>query len=139
MKLLIATDGLPASQRAIAFLARVPLAGQVDAVVLHVRQEAPMPVLTAVEGGVALWPPDEPDLDWHLVETCRELFERGISATPMVVKGNPSEAIRRVAVQEQADLVVVGTRHLNPAGRWLLGSVSHDLATHADVPLLIVP
>lgn len=54
-----------------------------------------------------------------------------------VVLGNPSGALLDVA--EGADLLIVGTRGLGGFKRLLLGSVSHQCAMYADVPVAVVP
>ena len=49
----------------------------------------------------------------------------------------PGEGILKVAREENAALVVTGTRGLGKFRRTLLGSVSDYLVHHSDVPVLV--
>lgn len=46
--------------------------------------------------------------------------------------------IIETAEKENADVIVMGTRGLNTAQRWLLGSVSSRVVQHAPCNVLIV-
>ena len=61
----------------------------------------------------------------------------GIDAQFMVWTGEPGQGIVSAAAAEQADLIVVGTRALDRAGRFLLGSVSDYVVNHSPCPVLI--
>lgn len=53
--------------------------------------------------------------------------------------GGAAVQIMDVAEQEQADLVVAGRRGRGGFAELVLGSVSHQLAHHTKVPVVIVP
>ena len=61
----------------------------------------------------------------------------GVHATFLVWTGEPGQSIVSAAEAENADLVVVGTRALDRAGRFLLGSVSDYVVNHSTCPVLI--
>lgn len=61
----------------------------------------------------------------------------GVEATFLVWTGEPGQSIVSAAEAESADLVVVGTRALDPAGRFLLGSVSDYVVNRSPCPVLI--
>lgn len=44
-----------------------------------------------------------------------------------------------IANQVHADLIVTGSRGLGGFGELLLGSVSHQLVLHAQVPVVVIP
>lgn len=52
---------------------------------------------------------------------------------------NPGEGICRIASEEKANLVVIGTRGLSSVKRAVLGSVSDYVVRNSGVPTLIVP
>ena len=62
---------------------------------------------------------------------------RGIDATFLLWTGEPGQGIVAAAEAEQADLIVVGTRGLDRAGRFLLGSVSDYVVYHSVCPVLV--
>jgi nucleotide-binding universal stress UspA family protein len=55
----------------------------------------------------------------------------------IVLSGRPAEALRKYAVEEAYDVIVVGRRGHGP-NRVLLGSVASELARGDEVPVLIV-
>jgi nucleotide-binding universal stress UspA family protein len=61
----------------------------------------------------------------------------GVEATYLLWTGEPGHSIVAAAEAEHADLVVVGTRGLDRAGRFLLGSVSDYVVYHAPCPVLV--
>ena len=61
-----------------------------------------------------------------------------LSISTVVVNGIPKSAILEKAEAFDADLIVVGSQGHGAFSRFLLGSVSQSLATHADCSVLIV-
>jgi len=56
-----------------------------------------------------------------------------------VVAGTPSASILRVAHQERADLLVIGTHGADGSRGHALGSTTLALLRHAELPVLVVP
>jgi len=52
---------------------------------------------------------------------------------------NPGEGICRIADDEKADLIVMGTRGMGAVKRTIIGSVSEYVIRHAAIPSLVVP
>ena len=52
---------------------------------------------------------------------------------------NAGEGICRIAEDEKADLIVMGTRGMGAVKRALIGSVSEYVIRHSTIPCLIVP
>jgi nucleotide-binding universal stress UspA family protein len=67
-----------------------------------------------------------------------QLASLGVSFEGHIVSDDAASAIIDVAGREQADLVVVGSRGLGGMQRFLRGSVSTRVATHAPTSVLIV-
>lgn len=53
------------------------------------------------------------------------------------MSGKPGEAIVEAAIEENADLILVGTRGLSKMRRTFLGSVSDYCVHHSPVPVLV--
>ena len=66
------------------------------------------------------------------------LDERAITHDENLAEGHPAEVILDEAERHGADLIVIGSRGLGRATRFLRGSVSHHIANHADRSVLIV-
>jgi len=68
----------------------------------------------------------------------RDARSNGVEVETHVREGQPAEVIIDVANQEQADLIVVGSRGLTGIKRYLLGSVSSKVSEHAPCSVMIV-
>jgi nucleotide-binding universal stress UspA family protein len=74
-----------------------------------------------------------------LGEGLRKLAESGHRARGEVVVGDAVDEITRYAREVDADLIVVGHKHLDSwAARWWRGSVSKTLIEHAPCSVLVV-
>ena len=71
-----------------------------------------------------------------LAEAKTLLAERGVDAETIEAQGDPGDVILNTA--KDADLVVVGSRGLNPFQRLLLGSVSSKVVHRAECDVLVV-
>jgi len=57
----------------------------------------------------------------------------------LVVAGDPSEEILRVADKNKVDLIVMGKSTGSVFGSSVMGSVSRRVTRHAKIPVLVVP
>ena len=74
-----------------------------------------------------------------LDEGLRRLSESGYTASGEVVVGESVNEITKHARKKQADLIVVGHKHLDGwAARWWRGSTSPALIEHAHCSVLVV-
>jgi len=64
--------------------------------------------------------------------------ETNVSVQSSAVIGNPAATLMEIAQREAAGLLVVGCRGRGGFRRLMLGSVSEQCATHAEVPVVIV-
>jgi nucleotide-binding universal stress UspA family protein len=58
--------------------------------------------------------------------------------TPIVVEGHPADRILETIGQRHIDLAIVGARKPSAISRWLLGSTSETVLTHADCSVLVI-
>jgi nucleotide-binding universal stress UspA family protein len=90
-------------------------------------------------GGIEV-EPDESLAD-HQAELARALdvlHNAGLEAELVAAIGDPAEAIVELARTREADLIIVGSRALNPIQRLLGQSVSGPVVRHAPCDVLIV-
>ncbi|MFM8633381.1 MAG: universal stress protein [Planctomycetia bacterium] len=71
-------------------------------------------------------------------------FQRTLPAVfgrcdPIVAEGNPGDRILERARQDDVDLIIVGRTPTDALTRWLLGSTSEAVLTHAHASVLVVP
>jgi nucleotide-binding universal stress UspA family protein len=85
-----------------------------------------------------LLPEEDEERRRELAEAKATLSEKGIDATIVERKGEAASLIIDEAEKEGVDVIVIGTRGLNAAERWLLGSVSTRVVQHAPCNVLVV-
>jgi len=74
----------------------------------------------------------------QLEEAETELRGHGIEGATVLRRGDPASAILGEAEEEDVDVIVLGTRGLSTAERWLMGSVSTKVLHHAHCSVLVV-
>ena len=75
-------------------------------------------------------------------EGCAIAAEAGLVARPLIASGGldgTCRTILRVADEQDARVIVMGSRGLGGVGAAFLGSVSHGVVHHAHRPVLVVP
>ena len=75
-------------------------------------------------------------------ETAREAVERrageDVDVRTTVIEGSPGRDIVEFAVDEDCDLIVMGTHGRAGVDRWILGSVAERVVRNSTVPVLTV-
>ncbi len=128
--ILVAYDGGEPAHRALE-----------TAVELTTRFGATLSVVSVVpvHGGRAPIDPwdDRVTHDQQLAEARDYLASRGVVAELIEPAGDPAKAIERVADQGHFDTIIVGSRGLDAVSRFLQGSVSEHVATHATATVIV--
>lgn len=62
-----------------------------------------------------------------------------MSCRLMHAGGNPGEIIMKFAKDENANMIIIGSRGMGIIRRTFLGSVSDHVVHHANVPVIVVP
>jgi nucleotide-binding universal stress UspA family protein len=134
---LVATDGSSNATEAVRWAADIAVATGAAVTIVHVFE--PLSRLHGQKGPVDL-------ADLHAAaeadlrgEWAAPLRDSGVEFDAVVVEGRPSEAVAEVAVECQADLVVVGARGLSALRGLVVGSTSMQLPHLVHVPVTIVP
>lgn len=140
MKILLAVDGSPCSENAIAEVSRLPLPS--GTVVHIVTVDAPVersPVgrmHTIYDEIVKQQRLDVVKRLNNAVGTLQRLSP-SLTVLPKLLDGNPKDAILDEAERWGADLVIVGSHGYGPIRRFFLGSVSQFVAHNATCSVLI--
>jgi len=132
-RVVVGVDGSEDAVRALAWAAEESRLRDATLVVVHAWS------LPAIAVPLIADPAPIRDAAGELVEDA--LVGAGVDAVPpdvevRVVSGSPAAAVLEVA--EHADLLVVGSRGRGGFRGLLLGSVSHQVATHASCPVVVV-
>lgn len=70
---------------------------------------------------------------------CAPLRTSGVPYLTRLEEGPPTMVLLRVADEEDADLIILGTRGMGGAPGLLLGSTSHQVVQLASRPVTVVP
>jgi nucleotide-binding universal stress UspA family protein len=127
-------------------LTSVSCAAQEQAIDLCASLGARLLVVNVIDPGDATrdFPSRATRIDQHKAERQRPMMaiidsarRRRVDSSFLLWTGEPGQGIVAAAEAEGADLIVVGTRGLDRAGRFLLGSVSDYVVDHARCPVLV--
>lgn len=137
-KIIWATDGSEAADLALPYVKEVAASSGSAIVVCH----SVLALLGPRAGGVPVLA-GEDDIESKIRGQVDALTDSGIEAKLRIVGGDTvhgaAHEIVRVADEEDADLIVAGTRGHTALGALLLGSVTQRLLHVASCPVLVVP
>jgi len=137
-RVVVGIDGSPTAQDALAWAVR-------EAVARHARLEVVHAWQPPFIGG---YPFTAAAVDYTMFEdAAHSLVDHALEAIDCSALEQAPErtvlcagaASALLDAAERADVVVVGTRGLGGLHRLLVGSVSHQVATHARRPVVVVP
>jgi nucleotide-binding universal stress UspA family protein len=148
-RLLIAFDGSASAE--VAIEAAAALFPGAEAVIATVKSPSPSVEAAAIarvalpdtmirEGVAHMSQEQERGALDHVAQGETLAGAAGLRATHRIVEGiTPWRALRALADELAADVLVCGTRGAGAVDRVLMGSTATSLLHHADRPLLVVP
>jgi len=129
-KLLVAYDGTEPAKRALATASRMAKALGATIGVVSVVPRRP--------GRFPIDPWDDTEVHAAELIEARELLRAdGLEAELLEPSGDPATMIEEIAERDGYDMVIVGARELGDLGRFLQGSVSEHVATHAHTTVVV--
>ena len=137
-KVIWATDGSESADRALPLARTLASESEAPLVVVYCEEFT----LPGKGGGSLPVHANEEEVEEKIQRQVAELSGDGLHATLEMDKskvGNAAHVIADIAVRQQADLIVVGTRGHTTLGGLLLGSVTQRLLHIAPCPVLAVP
>ena len=129
-RILVAYDGGEPGRRALD--TAIEMAKGIGALITVVS------VVPVHPGRAPIEPWDDQGVHREALRDARAALEAaGITAEYMELAGDPARTIEVLVDELGFDVVVVGSRRLGTVDRFLLGSVSTHLATHANATVVI--
>lgn len=139
MKILLAVDGSPFTQKALEFISerKNALIDADELLVLNVQAPVPGRVNTILGSAeVASYHAEESAKVLAPIQTFLE--KHAVKHRCMSVVGNAVEEIIFSAKNEHADMIVMGTHGHGWIGRALMGSIAQRVVADSDIPVLLV-
>jgi nucleotide-binding universal stress UspA family protein len=143
-RILVPTDGSPASNRAVGLATHLAVKHDASLYLLNVIREMQLPPELRKMAKVEKIGPARQDVLEFVAEKILGDAERRAKrkGAKMIRKataqGDPGTAIAKHAQKNKIDLIVIGTRGLGSVKGMLMGSVSRKVANACNVNLLIV-
>ena len=135
-RILLATDGSPHAGKALEVARDLALRDDAQVIVVHAFE--PVAAYLGEPWGNRI-------MTHHISvgkqvadDAAQQLQEAGVDIIAEVLEGPAASAILRVADVRHCDLIVMGCRGYGTLASLLIGSVSHRVLAHTQVPVLIV-
>jgi nucleotide-binding universal stress UspA family protein len=142
VKILVAVDDSPHSDRAVEFVTRMRWPGGSRLIVTCVMQPGMslLPVTTTDAKHRTVDPRAKQRRHHEAVVTrsLNRLRAAGFSTEGLVVEGDPREQLIQLVERERIDLLVMGSRGRSGLARLMIGSVSAHAVSHAPCSVLVV-
>ncbi len=136
-KILFAHDGGMLAERVLVYLEHVARVERAEVIVLHVYD---LPERYASIDGYDLLREQYEAVAQEVVDDAvTYLRERDVTARGLALPGDSARTILEAVAQEDASLIVMGTRGPSNMAELMLGSVSLEVLRHASCPVLVVP
>ncbi|QYR21608.1 universal stress protein [Paenibacillus sp. sptzw28] len=137
--ILVAYDGSLSSVKALETAVRLVEDKQAERLtVVHVYS---IPYMAVADSIVTV--PNSIQMDWLervkilLADAGKQIAHLPYAHTA-VLEGSPAEAILQYTEENGCDLIVIGSRGLSSLREFMMGSVSHNVAQHSKVPVMII-
>jgi nucleotide-binding universal stress UspA family protein len=140
-RIVVATDGSKTARQAMKWSAEVAgsLNAEITALYAVGRTYHPAQMASAMYVPVDYNAMLKNANEILATEWCRPLRDAQVKFRAMVRDGAPAEMILLTALEEKADLIVMGSRGHGGFAELLMGSVAHHVSHHARVPVVVVP
>jgi nucleotide-binding universal stress UspA family protein len=136
-RIIVAVDGSENSLAAVGWAAGLAEATGAEVVAVHA---VGLLEQLGADGEPVPTQPHRDDIQRQFEESwCAPLDQPGIRCRRLLRDGNPVSVLLAVADEEDADLLVLGSRGLGGYPEALLGSTSTQVAQHSTRPVTIVP
>jgi nucleotide-binding universal stress UspA family protein len=137
-RILIATDGSPASNEAVEVGLDLAAEQRADVTIVHVAPPFDVIPWSGI-GMTSAFPHELGDGDREPLAQATELAEqRGLEVSTELLVGDPIDEIVAAADSHDADLIVIGSRGHGALVSALLGSISRGVLHETRRPVLIV-
>jgi nucleotide-binding universal stress UspA family protein len=135
-KILVAIDGSPSSEKALATAVDLAAHYQAELISLSVAE---LPEVVAMVDEVDEIRQSADEFYRKIAEAAVEYAKsRGVTLRSVMVRGHAAEEILRFAENEEVNLIVVGRQGHSRIARFFLGSTTDRVSEHCRCTVMIV-
>src|SRR5919197_1565600 len=136
-RILVAVDSSDFAMKAFEYAIQLARALNAKVFVVHVVENPSMTdALVSVSELKTSFKKQGSRLLTSLSSTTEAKF--GMTVETILEEGDPPKVILDTAKKFNANMIVIGSRGLSQIKELFLGSVSHSVTKHADIPILVV-
>ena len=146
-KILVAFDGSPHSKQALDWAIELSQLARGTVIVAYVSEPVHFTSMYGGEGGSDLGKTkivqemlaEMEAKDKRMIEEAKVYCEnRAVNVKVELLHGNIAQSIINYAKEQQADLIIAGTKGHGALEELLMGSVTRNLVSLAHIPVLVV-
>jgi nucleotide-binding universal stress UspA family protein len=137
-KIVVAYDGSKDSKKALEWAINLAHQTAAKVTILSICATYTHASLDTDTNFVSLANVYKDQIQQDLRQVQEEYCNKGESLRAVLREGNPAHEIIAFAREDQADLIVCGSRGLGGFADMLLGGVAHKLVTYATMPVAVV-
>jgi nucleotide-binding universal stress UspA family protein len=136
-RVLVAVDSSDYAMKAFEYAIQLARAVNAKVFVVHVVQN---PAMTNALVSVSELKASFKKQGMKLLTSLSSISEAkfGMTVETILEEGDPPKVILDTAKKFNANMIVIGSRGLSQIKELFLGSVSHNVTKHADIPVLVV-
>jgi nucleotide-binding universal stress UspA family protein len=136
-RILVAVDSSDYAMKAFEYAIQLARAVNAKVFVVHVVQN---PAMTNALVSVSELKASFKKQGMKLLTSLSSISEAkfGMTVETILEEGDPPKVILDTAKKFNANMIVIGSRGLSQIKELFLGSVSHNVTKHADIPVLVV-
>ena len=142
-KIIYPTDFSEPSYKALKAANELAMYFSAELILVHVL--SPIPLLPAApeapltEGIASVLDDMEEIAEKSLMMISKEKISDGVTLRSVLSKGNPPDEIVKIADDEKADLIIIGTHGFTGWRHLILGSVAEKVVRLSSCPVLTIP
>ena len=131
MTILVATDFSSGGDLAVHYGSVIAQADDLELLIVYVKPGSVLP-----HGDEDVADPAEPQLQQQLEMTAFDMTN--VACRRLLLRGNPTDEILKVAADEQVDLIVIGTHGQTGSSAVPMGAIAQTIVSRARCTVMMI-
>jgi len=135
-KVVVAYDGLPSSKKALAWAVDFSKGEKCDVIVVTVVK--PPEFSSSIDEVDEFYADGERHQRPFLEEAAVYGKQHDVTLQTELLRGHPAESLVRYAMDQKADMIVMGTRGMGAFKNLIIGSVAQKVIASSNIPVMVM-